>query len=133
MPSETIESFLEIAIWITISSIIISLSFNMQNLYSSFILKNSVKQLMEILINKINCAFLTRSSIKILLPKDISNKDFRIVISNSKINLFIENELFTQYSLRITILNCELLPGMEYIFSYDYQINGIKILKCDQK
>ncbi len=131
MPSETIESFLEIAIWITISSIVISLSFNIQNLYSPFILKNNVKQLMEILINKINCAFLTRSSIKIILPKDISNKDFRIIISDSKINLFIENELFSQYSLRIKIMNCELLPGMEYIFSYDYQINGIKILKCD--
>jgi len=131
MPSETIESFLEIAIWITISSIVISLSFNIQNLYYPFILKNNVKQLMEILINKINCAFLTRSSIKIILPKDISNKDFRIIISDSKINLFIENELFSQYSLRIKIMNCELLPGMEYIFSYDYQINGIKILKCD--
>lgn len=131
MPSETIESFLEIAIWITVSSIIISLSFNIQNLYSPFILKNSVKQLMEVLINKMNCAFLTRSSIKILLPKDISSKDFRIVISNSKINFFIENEVFIQYSSKIAISNSELFPGMTYIFSYDSQTNGIKILKCD--
>ncbi|MEM3062885.1 MAG: hypothetical protein QW303_05010 [Nitrososphaerota archaeon] len=131
MPSETIESFLEIAIWITISSIIISLSLNIQNLYSPFILKNSVEQLMEVLVNKINCAFLTRSSVKIFLPKDISSKDFRIVISNSKINFFIENELFIQYSSKIILSNSELLPGMEYIFSYDPQTNGIKILKCD--
>gem|GEM_PF-2929995 len=131
MPSETIESFLEIAIWITISSIIISLSFNIQNFYSPFILKNSVKQLIEVLIYKINCAFLTRSSIKILLPKDISSKDFKIVISNSKINFFIDNELFTQYSSKIPISNNELLPGMEYSFAYDPQNNGIKILKCD--
>ncbi|MEM1574757.1 MAG: hypothetical protein QXF09_02055 [Nitrososphaerota archaeon] len=131
MPSETIESFLEIAIWITISGIIISLSFNIQNFYHSFILKSNVEQLMEVLINRINCAFLTRSSIKITLPRDISNKDFRIVISNSKINFFIENELFIQYSSKIILSNNELLPGMKYIFSYDPEINGIIILKCD--
>ncbi len=110
MPSEIIESFLEIAIWITISSLIISLSIYLENIYSPFILKNNIKQLMEILIHKIDCAFLTRTSLKMNLPKEISGKDFKIIISNSKIIFLIDNEIFYQYSLKIPISNIELFP-----------------------
>lgn len=131
MPSETIESFLEIAIWVTISSLIFSLSINLENIYSPFVLKNNVKQLMEILIHKIDCAFLTRTSLKMDLPKEISGKDFKIIISNSKIIFLINNEIFYQYALKISTSNIELFPGEKYDFSYNYEINGVKISKCD--